>query len=239
VQNWAQVGMLAVQDQNGDGIVQLNEFFMRDDIVVLATPEIAGLPYVISGLVAAGGMAAAMSTADGLLLAIANALSHDVYYKMVDPHASTKRRLLVARILLVIVALGAAWLASTRPADILSMVAWAFSLAAAGNFPALVLGIWSKRVNATGAVAGILTGFGVTLFYLVATRYLGMDLWFGVSNISAALFGMPVGFIVMYGVSLMTPAPSQEMQDLLDDIRRPHARTVMQGGDLVVRPRPA
>jgi cation/acetate symporter len=158
---------------------------------------------------------------------------------MVDPHASTKRRLFVARTLLVIVALCAAWLASTRPADILSMVAWAFSLAAAGNFPALVLGVWSKRVNATGAVAGIIAGFGVTLFYLLATRYGGMDLWFGVSNISAALFGMPVGFIVMYGVSLMTPAPSQEMQDLIDDIRKPHGRTIMQGGDFVARPRSA
>jgi cation/acetate symporter len=225
---------------SADGILQLQDLAINTDVIVIATPEIAGMPYVIAGLVAAGGLAAALSTADGLLLAIANALSHDVYYKMVDPHASTKRRLLVARTLLVIVALCAAWLASTRPADILSMVAWAFSLAAAGNFPALVLGIWSKRVNATGAVAGIIAGFGVTLFYLVATRYLGMDLWFGVSNISAALFGMPVGFIVMYGVSLMTPAPSQEMQDLIDDIRKPHGRTLMQGGDLVARPpRPA
>ena len=97
IQNWAQVGMVAVQDQNGDGIVQLNEFFMLDDAVVLATPEIAGLPYVISGLVAAGGMAAAMSTADGLLLAIANALSHDLYYKIIDPKADTRVRLIVAR----------------------------------------------------------------------------------------------------------------------------------------------
>jgi cation/acetate symporter len=225
---------------SADGVLQLHELAINTDVIVIATPEIAGMPYVIAGLVAAGGLAAALSTADGLLLAIANALSHDVYYKMVDPHASTKRRLLVARTLLVIVALCAAWLASTRPADILSMVAWAFSLAAAGNFPALVLGIWSKRVNATGAVAGIIAGFGVTLFYLVATRYLGMDLWFGVSNISAALFGMPVGFIVMYGVSLMTPAPSQEMQDLIDDIRKPHGRTLMQGGNLMPRPaRPA
>src|SRR5690606_34158342 len=94
IKNWSAVGMLAVQDQNGDGILQLNEFFMRPDIVVLATPEIAGLPYVISGLVAAGGMAAAMSTADGLLLAIANALSHDLYYKIIDPKADTRHRLI-------------------------------------------------------------------------------------------------------------------------------------------------
>jgi cation/acetate symporter len=221
---------------SADGILQLQDLAINTDVIVIATPEIAGMPYVIAGLVAAGGLAAALSTADGLLLAIANALSHDVYYKMVDPHASTRRRLLVARTLLVIVALAAATLASTKPADILSMVAWAFSLAAAGNFPALVLGIWSKRVNATGAVAGIIAGFGVCLFYLIGTRYFGMAEWFGVKNISAALFGMPVGFIVMYGVSLMTKAPSQEMQDLIDDIRRPHGRTLMHGGDLVVRP---
>jgi cation/acetate symporter len=221
---------------SADGILQLQDLAINTDVIVIATPEIAGMPYVIAGLVAAGGLAAALSTADGLLLAIANALSHDVYYKMIDPHASTKRRLFVARALLVLVALCAAWLASTKPADILSMVAWAFSLAAAGNFPALVLGIWSKRVNATGAVAGIIAGFGVCLFYLVGTRYFGMGEWFGVKNISAALFGLPVGFIVMYGVSLMTKAPSQEMQDLIDDIRKPQGRTLMQGGDLVRRP---
>ncbi|MGE0847641.1 MAG: VC_2705 family sodium/solute symporter, partial [Flavobacteriaceae bacterium] len=103
VKHWASVGMVAVADQNGDGIVQLNEFFMRPDIVVLATPEIAGLPYVISGLVAAGGLAAAMSTADGLLLAIANALSHDLYYKIIDPKADSRKRLIVARILLIFI----------------------------------------------------------------------------------------------------------------------------------------
>jgi cation/acetate symporter len=114
-----------------DGVLALGELAINTDVIVISTPEIAGLPYVIAGLVAAGGLAAALSTADGLLLAIANALSHDIYYKMVDPHASTARRLIVARILLVVVAIAAAYTASTRPADILSMVAWAFSLAAA------------------------------------------------------------------------------------------------------------
>ena len=103
IKNWSAVGMLQISDSNHDGILQLNEFFMRPDIVVLATPEMAGLPYVISGLVAAGGLAAAMSTADGLLLAIANALSHDLYYKMIDPNADVRLRLIVARILLVII----------------------------------------------------------------------------------------------------------------------------------------
>ena len=144
---------------------------INTDVIVLSTPEIAGLPYVISGLVAAGGLAAALSTADGLLLAIANALSHDIYYKMLDPNAPTFRRLLVARILLVVVAVGAAATAATRPSDILAMVGWAFSLAMAGNFPALVLGIWWKRATTAGAICGIIAGFGLCLFYLVTTRY--------------------------------------------------------------------
>ncbi|MGE4166822.1 MAG: sodium:solute symporter family protein [Xanthobacteraceae bacterium] len=153
------------------GVVRLQDFVINTDVIVLSTPEIAGLPYVISGLVAAGGLAAALSTADGLLLAIANALSHDVYYKMLDPQAPTVRRLLVARILLLVVAVLAAYTASTKPGDILAMVGWAFSLAMAGNFPALVMGIWWKRTTAAGAITGMLAGFGVALFYLVVSRY--------------------------------------------------------------------
>ena len=132
------------------GVVRLQDFVINTDVIVLSTPEIAGLPYVISGLVAAGGLAAALSTADGLLLAIANALSHDIYYKMIDPNAPTIRRLTVARVLLFFVAVAAAALASTKPGDILAMVGWAFSLAMAGNFPALVMGIWWKRATTTG-----------------------------------------------------------------------------------------
>ncbi len=153
------------------GVVRLQDFVINTDVIVLSTPEIAGLPYVISGLVAAGGLAAALSTADGLLLAIANALSHDVYYKMLDPNAPTIRRLTVARVLLFFVAVAAAALAATKPGDILAMVGWAFSLAMAGNFPALVMGIWWKRTTAAGAIAGMLAGFGLCLFYLVVTRY--------------------------------------------------------------------
>ena len=133
------------------GVVRLQDFVINTDVIVLSTPEIAGLPYVISGLVAAGGLAAALSTADGLLLAIANALSHDIYYKMLDPNAPTIRRLTVARVLLFFVAVASAALAATRPSDILAMVGWAFSLAMAGNFPALVMGIWWKRATTTGA----------------------------------------------------------------------------------------
>jgi cation/acetate symporter len=241
-----------------------------NDVIVISTPEIAGLPYVVAGLVAAGGLAAALSTADGLLLAIANALSHDIYYKMIDQNAATSRRLAVARVLLVIVALIAAYTASKRPADIVAMVAWAFSLAAGGLFPALVLGIWWKRTTSAGAVAGMAAGFGITLLYLVVSRYypsfgvsyLGMSSllnpvtgaplipdmaaalanpnadtvaglaskvgWFDVNNISAALFGLPVGFAVMIVVSLVTPAPSKEMQGFIDEIRRPRGRNLSE-----------
>jgi cation/acetate symporter len=238
VQNWQQVaGMLTIKDANGDGILQLAELTLNQDIIVLATPEIAGLPYVISGLVAAGGLAAALSTADGLLLAIANALSHDIYYKMVDPKANATRRLVVARVLLVAVALVAAATASTRPSGIIQMVAWAFSLAAAGLFAPLVMGIWWKRTNTIGAVTGMLSGFGICLFYLVMTRYFpadfeamfGTKLWWGITNISCGLFGIPIAFVVTYVVSLATSPPPKEMMEFVDSIRRPSG-AVVHGG---------
>ena len=176
------------------GVVRLQDFVINTDVIVLSTPEIAGLPYVISGLVAAGGLAAALSTADGLLLAIANALSHDVYYKMIDPNAPTMRRLTVARGLLFVVAVIAAGLAATKPGDILAMVGWAFSLAMAGNFPALVMGVWWKRTTSTGAVCGMIAGFGLCLFYLLVTRYFpgaGVK-YFGMTSLLNPLTGRPV-----------------------------------------------
>jgi len=233
--NWVKIysdlGLMAIKDLNADGILQLKELTINPDVIVIATPEIAGLPYVIAGLVAAGGLAAALSTADGLLLAIANALSHDIYYRMVDPKASTQRRLIVARVLLVAVAILAAAVASTRPGGILALVAWAFSLAAAGLFPALVLGVWWSRTTSAGAVAGMICGFGVTLFYLAATKYFGMPVWFGTSNISAGIFGIPVGFIVTIVVSLMTPAPSAQMQAFVRSLRIPRGGTLMEEKD--------
>ena len=256
------------------GIVRLQDFVINTDVIVLSTPEIAGLPYVISGLVAAGGLAAALSTADGLLLAIANALSHDIYYKMLDPNAPTIRRLTVARVLLFFVAIAAAATAATKPSDILAMVGWAFSLAMAGNFPALIMGVWWKRTTATGAVCGMIAGFGLCLFYLVCTRYFpgagvkyfGMtsllnpvsgaplvDIvkamalpnameswptlahpmankvgWFDLNNINCGLLGMPLGFLVIYVVSLLGKEPSKEMQAYVDEIRKPRGRTVLE-----------
>ncbi|MBW8269880.1 sodium:solute symporter family protein [Caldovatus aquaticus] len=231
VRLWGEVGLVTVRDANGDGILQFREFSINQDAIVLATPEIAGLPYVIAGLVAAGGLAAALSTADGLLLAIANALSHDIYYRMVDPNANAKRRLIVARILLIGVAVVAAYVASTRPAGILAMVAWAFSIAASGLFPALVMGVWWKRTTTAGAIAGMIVGYGVCLYYLIGTQYFGMPLWFGVRNISCGLFGIPAAFLTTWIVSLLTPAPSQAMQDFIDSIRTPRGAVRMIEGE--------
>jgi cation/acetate symporter len=262
---------------NQGGMLRLQDLNINTDVIVLSTPEIAGMPYVIAGLVAAGGLAAALSTADGLLLAIANALSHDIYYKMVNPNAPTRTRLIVSRILLFFVAVVAAYVASTRPADILSMVAWAFSIAAAGIFPALTLGVWWKRATTQGAIVGMILGYGVCVYYLVGTRYFAVGFhemwgwlgtateaqiarfnelqaawqaasgpakeaawraldthaqaiasWFGVRNISAALFGLPFGFLGIWLVSLFTPAPSREVQDMVERTRTPAGEMIMQ-----------
>lgn len=227
IQKWAGVGMLALQDVNGDGILQLNEFAMRADIVVLATPEMAGLPYVISGLVAAGGMAAAMSTADGLLLAIANALSHDLYYKMIDPNADTKTRLIVARVLLIIIGAAGAFIASLKLTGILGAVAWAFDFACSGLFFPLVLGIWWKRANKQGAIAGMICGFVAGTLYLYAIRWGGMDPWLGIDHLRFGIIGMPVSLIAMVVVSLMTPEPDEETQRMVDATRIPRGDTIL------------
>ncbi len=234
IARWASVDatLVSVKDLNADGIVQLAEISLHQDMIVLATPEIAGLPYVISGLVAAGGLAAALSTADGLLLTIANALSHDVYYKMVNPNASTKTRLTVAKMLLLVVAAAAASVAAQKPADILFLVGAAFSLAAAGFFPALTLGIFWKRATRLGAITGMLAGVGVTFFYMATTQPwlrgifgvttpLADAKWWEIEPISAGLFGVPLGFAVIIIVSLLTPAPSKETQDFVEHVRYP------------------
>ncbi len=232
IANWAKVDptLLSVTDVNGDGIFQLGEMRIGGDIIVLATPEIGGLPYVISGLVAAGGLAAALSTADGLLLTIANALSHDLYYKMIDPNASTSRRVAISKALLLVVALAAAAVAAQKPADILFLVSAAFSFAAAAFFPALVLGIFWKRANKWGASLGIAAGLGITLYYMITTQpwmrgIFGVtspvELWFGILPISAGVFGVPLGFAVIIIVSLLTPAPRQDTQELVEHVRYP------------------
>ena len=227
VQKWISVGAVKIVDFNNDGIVQINEFFMRGDIVVLATPEIAGLPYVISGLVAAGGMAAAMSTADGLLLAIANALSHDIYYKMIDPKADVKHRLIVARVLLILIGAAGAFIASLRLTDILGAVAWAFDFAMSGLFIPLVFGIWWKRANTAGAIAGMLVGLGVGTWYLYMVKWGGMAPWIGIDDVRFGIIGMGASLVAMVAVTLLTPAPDKETQDMVDEIRIPKGETVL------------
>ena len=227
VQNWSAVKMLWLNDGNGDGILQLNEFFMRADIVVLATPEIAGLPYVISGLVAAGGMAAAMSTADGLLLAIANALSHDLYYKIIDPKAETKTRLVVARILLIVIGAAAAYIASMKLTGILGAVAWAFDFAMSGLFFPLVLGIWWKRANRQGAIAGMVLGFSAGTWYLYQVYFNGMTPWMGIDHLRFGIIGASVSLIAMVVVSLATEEPDAETQAMVDATRDPSGEEVL------------
>jgi cation/acetate symporter len=229
VSYWASIDkahpLVNITDVNLDGVVQLAEISMDVDVVVLATPEIAGLPYVISGLIAAGGLAAALSTADGLLLTISNALSHDIYFKTVDPSASQQKRVTISKLLLLMVALLAAYAASLKPADILSLVGAAFSLAASALFPVLALGVIWKRGNQEGAIAGIVTGFAVCVYYMVCTHpTLGgsaANQWFHIAPISAGVFGVPAGMAAMIIVSLLTPPPDSRVQALVDYLRAP------------------
>jgi cation/acetate symporter len=233
---WAPAGLFEVVDKNGDGIVQWADFVIKStDFVVLATPEIAGLPFVITGLVMAGGLAAALSTADGLLLTIANAFSHDLYYSVIDRTASLKKRLTITKILLIVTALVAAWVATYRLAIIVELVAWAFSLAGASFFPALVMGIWWTRTNRAGAVAGMLAGLSVTLYYMIGSRFYGVS-WFGTQTIASAIFGLPVGFLVIWIVSLLTTPPPQAIQNLVANVRYPQGDKVRAATLSEVRP---
>ena len=239
VEKWMTVdsSLLSITDINKDGIIQLAEIYIHQDIVVLATPEIAGLPVVISGMVAAGGLAAALSTSDGLLLAMANGLSHDLYYKMIDPTASVNKRVKVSKTVLLIIALLAALVAQQNPADILFLIAAAFSFAASGFFPALILGIFWKRATRLGASAGMLTGVLVSFYYMATNQpwlreiLFGIpknapmtEIWFGIDPISAGLFGVPAGFAVAILVSLFTKPPKKENIELLENIRYPELK---------------
>ena len=225
-------GLLSLQDVNGDGQVQLNELTIGSDIIVLATAEIAGMPYVVAGLIAAGALAAALSTADGLLLTIANALSHDVYYTLIDPRASTARRVTISKMLLLVVALAAAYVAAQKPGNILFLVSAAFSLAASAFFPVLTFGIFWKRANAAGAISGITVGLLVTTYYMITTQpwlrgVFGVEgpisLWWGIEPISAGVFGVPAGCLALVTVSLLTPPPAVAIQRMVESWRYPRA----------------
>lgn len=241
VMAWTKIGLISIEDINGDGLLQFAELSLNPDVIVLATPEIAGMPYVVSGLVAAGGLAAALSTADGLLLTITSALSHDVYFRVFRPQSSTQFRLVIAKILLLVVALVAALVAAQKPGTILSMVAWAFSIAGAALFPALVLGIFWVRATRAGAIASMLVGLGLTLYYIARMEFgghawlgLGEEMqgpWFDLHSTSAGVFGIVAGFVTHVVVSLLTRT-SQEMAaetaQFLACVRQPGER---QGRD--------
>ena len=229
---WSRVdpGLVSVRDINADSVLQFNEITLGGDMIMLASAEIAGLPYVISGLVAAGALAAALSTADGLLLTMANAVSHDLYFKIVDPGASTARRVTLTKVVLLVMALIAAYIAASKPANILFLVSAAFSIAASAFFPALVLGIFWKRTTGAAAVAGMVAGLGLTLCYITAHQpwlraLAGLDepaaLWWGVEPNSAAVFGVPLGFAVILLLSWVTPAATPAQQALVDRLRSP------------------
>lgn len=232
IRQWQRVdpALLSAVDLNGDGRLQLGELRLHPDLVMLVMPELGGLPYVISGMVAAGGLAAALSTADGLLLAISSALSHDLYYKAINPEASRTRRVTLSKALLLAAALAAAAVASSRPADILAVVTAAFSIAGSTFFPALVAGVFWRRANRAGALAGMITGLGVCLAYLVATHpslrgVLGFSgppplLW-GIQPASAGVFGVPAGALALALVSLLTARPSERQRDFVDALRSP------------------
>ena len=217
---WARVdaSLLSVEDVNGDGLVQFGEIRLGADLIMLATPELGGLPYVVSGLVAAGGLAAALSTADGLLLTISNALVRDLYYRGAPREASPEQRVILTKFTLLSVALAAAFVAALKPAEILPLVSASFSLAASAFVPVMVLGIFWRGTTRQGAVAGMLAGLGIAVYYMLshvpvlrtwAGWLLADGLWFGSQPISAGVFGVPAGLIVAVVVSRITrPAPA-------------------------------
>lgn len=217
----------AVTKARVDGILQLNELGrtaadgIDGDLVVLSTPDIAGLPFTIGALIAAGGLAAALSTADGLLVVIASAIAHDIYFRTINPKASLNTRIVLGKAMIVVAAVIAALLAIPRLALIAQMVAWAFSMAASTFFPVVLLGIFWKRANGPGAIAGMIGGLVVTIFYM-ANNYLNPAFnVLGISHLGSGIFGLPVAIILIVVVSLLTKEPSKEIQDLVENLRNP------------------
>src|SRR5690606_18462319 len=228
--SWKEVGLIEFTDKNGDGLINMtaatdaaNELLINNDIVVLATPEIAGLPAPVVGLVAAGGVAAAPSTASGLLLVISSAVANDVYYKRINPQATEARQLLVGRIAMAGAIVVAGYLGINPPGFVAQVVALAFGLGAASFFPILVLGIFWKKCTAWGAVAGMVAGLGTTLAYQIWTIdiYGNSDGIFGISETAFGTIGMLINFAVTIIVSQFTTKPTEAMQQLVEDIRYP------------------
>ncbi len=254
IRRWSKLdtSLVSVQDINGDGFLQFAELRLGADMIVLAAPELGGLPLVVTYLVAAGGLAAALSTADGLLLTISNALSHDFFFRVVRPNTSAIKRVMFSKLMVLVTAVLAAWVASMRITAILPFVTAAFSLAAATFFPALVVGIFWRRANRAGAVAGMLTGAGMCLWYMARNlaepraffglAEAGADLrWFGIDPVAAGVFGVPAGCLALVLVSLLTPsagggraghgrqpAPARALAGKADALR-PAVRAIIMG----------
>jgi len=237
--NWEETGLLSFNDKNGNGTIQYvankeeNELIVDRDIMVLANPEIANLPAWIIALVAAGGLAAALSTAAGLLLVISSAISHDLVKSVFRPNISEKKELLVARLSATVAVVIAGYFGINPPGFVAAVVALAFGLAAASFFPAIVLGIFYKRMNKEGAVSGMVVGISLMLFYMLKFKFgifdggkqavagLEKDWWFGISPEGFGAIAMIVNFAVSLTVSAFTKAPPKEVQDIVEDIRIP------------------
>ncbi|MGM9944448.1 MAG: sodium:solute symporter family protein [Lysinibacillus sp.] len=226
--SWVDTGKLQVADQNSDGLLQWSELVIANDIVVMATPEIANLGVFVIGLVAAGAMAAALSTAGGLMISISSSFAHDIYYRVFNPQASERKRLFVGRVSIVVATLLAGIIALNPPGAITQIVAWAFAIASGTFFPALVLGVWWKRANAQGTIAGLLVGLTVTLSYIFAAKYGGFTI-LGIIDTGAGIFGATAAFATNIIVSLLTPAPSKELQDAVINLRYPEQMIYKDG----------
>ncbi|MBN3581182.1 cation acetate symporter [Algoriphagus aestuarii] len=232
VSNWQKTNLIAVDDKNGDGKIQYladpvtNELTIDRDIMVLASPEIAELPNWVVGLVAAGAMAAALSTAAGLLLVISTSVSRDLF-KTFRPEISEKKELRIARIAAAGAVLLAGYFGVNPPGFVAQVVAFAFGLAAASFFPVIIMGIFSSRINKEGAIAGMISGLIFTLAYIIYFKFISPEMntadhwWFGVSPEGIGSIGMFLNFLVCIVVSRFTPAPPQSVQDMIQEIRIP------------------
>jgi len=232
--SWEATGLLKFEDKNGDGIYQMakgdtNEVFIDRDIIVLSTPEVAGLAGPVIALVATGGLAAALSTAAGLLLVISSSLSHDIYFRLINPEASEQQRLLVGRVIILLAVIVAGYFGINPPGFVAEVVAFAFGLAAASFFPIIILGIFDKRANDKGAIAGMSVGLVFTAFMILmmrSTKLFGtpeplMGPFFGISAQGIGTVGMLLNFLVTYIVSRTTTPPPQNIQDMVVRVRIP------------------
>ena len=228
VNKWEKTKLLTFEDKNNDGRVELtadkatSEITIDPDIIVLSTPEVAKLaPWVIA-LVAAGGLAAALSTASGLLLVISSAIAHDVYYRILRPDASESQQVFVGRVMVGLGVALAGYFGINPPGFVAQVVAFAFGLAASSFFPIIVLGIFDRRTNREGAIAGMITGLIFTLFYIIGVKFGGMQPWFfGVSAEGIGTLGMIINFIVTFVVSRLTPPPPPAIQEMVEYLRAP------------------